>query len=68
MQLTKSELIERLIDRGVKVKSSATKAQLQELYDFQAREEVNPAPRSDVFVAPNGLKMSMHSAKKAGLI
>lgn len=68
MQFTKSELIQKLADRGIKAKSTFTKAQLQELYEFEEREEVKPAPQADFVIAPNGLKLSIKSAKDAGLI
>lgn len=68
MQLTKTELIQKLSEKGIKASTSATKAELVEMLEFAEREEVKPAPQQDFVVAPNGLKLSMQSAKDAGLI
>lgn len=69
MQLTKSELIEKLSSKGIKAKASATKSQLIEMLEFNEREEVKPSvPSDDFVVAPNGMRFTKETAKLAGLI
>lgn len=69
MQLTKSELIEKLSTKGIKASASATKAQLVEMLEFNEREEVKPSVPADNFiVAPNGMRFTKETAKLAGLI
>ena len=69
MQLTKSELIEKLSSKGIKAKANATKSQLIEMLEFNEREEVKPSvPSDDFVVAPNGMRFTKETAKLAGLI
>lgn len=68
MQLTKTEIVSKLAAMGIKAKASSSKAQLEEMYAFALREQVKPAPQVDFYQAQNGVKLSMKSAKHAGLI
>lgn len=69
MQRTKSELIKELSEKGIKASTSASKAQLIEMLDFDQRETVKPSiPSDDFVIAPNGMRFSKKTAKLAGLI